>query len=153
MIGERVLELRLSKNINLLTLSQLTGLSTNFLFDLENNTVPFTTDDIEKIASALDVSKSDIFSQWETDNYDDYYSAKTDEEKLKILNLFGIPEDLLNEYLCLIFDKIGNDCKQCAVTNAGCPANSEPIKNLPFYKSGLFWTIIGAIIGILQLLK
>lgn len=61
-IGKRILNIRLSQNINLSTLMNKTGLSTDFLFDLENDSVPFTVEDISKIASALNVYKSDIFS-------------------------------------------------------------------------------------------
>ena len=153
MIGERVLELRLSKNINLSTLSQLTGLSTNFLFDLENNTVPFTADDIEKIASALDVSKSDIFSQWETDNYDDYYLAITDEDRLCILKYFGVPENLLDTYINYAF-KNSSLTKQPTNQN-GAACNQKIAKydekanatNSTIYRLKSFLKIVFKVIG------
>lgn len=124
-IGEKVLALRLSKNISLSALSHLTGLSTNFLFDLENNSVTFTADDIEKIASALGVYKSDIFAQWEADNYEDYHHAKDDKERLEIFNLFSVPEDLLGQYLHLTFDNQGNNTQQAEKNKTGKQADIE----------------------------
>lgn len=124
-IGEKVLELRLSKNVSLLMLSHLTGLSTDFLIDFENGSVPFSVEDIEKIASALDVYKSNIFAQWETDNYEDYHHAKDDKERLEIFNLFSVPEDLLGQYLHLTFDNQGNNTQHAEKNKPGKQADIE----------------------------
>lgn len=152
-IGNRILELRLSKNINLSTLMNLTGLSTDFLFDLENDLIPFTYEDLSKIASALGLNKNDIFSVWESDYYEDFHNAKDDEARLKILNQFGVPEDLLSDYLRLAFDSADNNPKQYTKPSPNGHTHTEPQRKTPFYKNGLFWTIVATIVGILQYLK
>ena len=148
-IGNRILELRRRKNISLTDLMKLTGFPTDFLFDLENDRVPFSKEDISKIAYALGVHKNDIFYLWEPDQYEDFYNAKTDEDRLLILNSFGVPEDLLSYYLELAFQH----SKQQIKHNPTRPANTEPEKHFSIYKSGLFWTVVGVIIAIAQLFK
>ena len=152
-IGNKILELRYRKKISLSTLSTLSNLSTAFLYDLENDSVPFTVDDISKIASALGMHKKDIFSQWESDYYEDFSKSKTDKEKLEMFNQFGVPEDLLDSYLSLAFDKTKDISKQNVEPNSRRPANPEPQEKTPIYKNGLFWTIVGTVSGLIQLFK
>lgn len=152
-IGKRILNIRLSQNINLSTLMNKTGLSTDFLFDLENDSVPFTVEDISKIASALNVYKSDIFSQWEEDYYEDFRNSKSDKEKLQIFKQFGVPEDLLEDYLILAFDNVEHKLKQ-EPEQASCkPSNPEPQGKPPFYKNSLFWTIFGVLFEVFKFIR
>lgn len=55
-IGEKIKELRTSKNLTLKQLSELTGLSTGFLSQLERGLSSIAIDSLENIASALNVS-------------------------------------------------------------------------------------------------
>lgn len=67
-IGEKIKEIRTSKNITLKQLSESTGLSTGLLSQLERGISSIAIDSLENISSALGITLSSFFDEQPTDN-------------------------------------------------------------------------------------
>jgi len=62
-LGERIKSLRRENNMSLRTLAEKTGLSKTTLGDLENNAKNPSLETVQKIATAFDISLSDLLNE------------------------------------------------------------------------------------------
>lgn len=106
MVGKKIKEIRLSKGLSISKLAEIIGISKGYLSDIEKGakTNP-STELLERIANALDVTVSDLFekSTDENDKLDDLeedmkvllFKAKklTKEDRQKVLKMIEIFEN------------------------------------------------------------
>ena len=64
-VGNRIHELRKSKNIKSVVLAQACGFSQGFLSTIENNNKKCSLENLEKICNALEISLTEFFSPTE----------------------------------------------------------------------------------------
>lgn len=81
-IGEKIKSLRTSKNLTLKQLSEMTGLSTGFLSQMERGMSSIAIDTLEKIAEVLNVSLSGFFEG--TDTFGDPIVHSFDQKNTQI---------------------------------------------------------------------
>lgn len=97
-IGQNIKKYRLLRGYTLDEVARKIGVSRQTMSRYETGVIAnIPSDKIEAIAKALDISPALLMNWttvWEKDNYDDFYRAKTDDERREILQLFGIPSDL-----------------------------------------------------------
>lgn len=97
-IGQNIKKYRLSRGYTLDEVARKIGVSRQTMSRYETGVISnIPSDKIEAIARALDISPSllmDWTTVWPQDIYDDFRSARSDDERRSILRQNGIPEDL-----------------------------------------------------------
>ena len=100
-IGDTIKKYRLSSNMTLDEVAQRIGVSRQTMSRYETGVIAnIPSDKIEAIANVFDISPAILMGwsvSWESDVYEDYYSAKSDNARLAILQKNGVPSDLSAE--------------------------------------------------------
>ena len=77
------------------------GISRSALAMWEIGTTEPDISKLKSLCSVLNVSERDLLinvSEWHSDMFEDFYNAKSDEEKLAIFRCEGVPENLIPTY-------------------------------------------------------
>lgn len=105
--GEKIKKYRLEADKTLEEVAQQIGISRQTLSRYETGVIQnIPSDKLESIAHFLRIHPSLLMHwnvKWEPDYYDDYFSAKSADEKKQMLNVWGIPSDLVAEAELLLF--------------------------------------------------
>ena len=96
--GDRIKFFRKQKGLTLEELATCVKLTRQTLSRYENGVIAnIPSDQLAAIADVLDASPATLLGwhpTWEPDQYEDFNSAKTISEKLRLLRMWGIPKDL-----------------------------------------------------------
>ncbi|WP_313528736.1 helix-turn-helix domain-containing protein [Anaerotignum sp.] len=98
--GKRLVNARHSKGLTQKKLAEIMDITATRLNYWEKDKREPDVEMIRKLATVLKVDPNFLLGTnfWTEDMYEDYDNAKSESEKLKILNKYGVPHNLKNEY-------------------------------------------------------
>lgn len=96
--GKRLISARSKLNLTQKELAEKLGITPTRLNYYEKDKREPDISMIKKISSALNVDPNFLVGVWSEDQYEDFENAKTDEDRLYLLNNWGAPSNLSAEY-------------------------------------------------------
>lgn len=99
--GKRLISARSKLNLTQKELAEKLGITPTRLNYYEKDKREPDISMIKKISSALNVDPNFLVGVWSEDQYEDFENAKTDADRLYLLNKWGAPSKLSAEYRSL----------------------------------------------------
>lgn len=122
--GKRLISARSKLNLTQKELAEKLGITPTRLNYYEKDKREPDISMIKKISSALNVDPNFLVGVWSEDQYEDFENAKTDADRLYLLNKWGAPSKLSAEYRSLSSepssseineDELGHSNYQCKI--------------------------------------
>ncbi|KHO39104.1 DNA-binding protein [Clostridium tetani] len=127
MIGEKIQKLRKEKNLSLRALAEKAGISKSTLSDIENGNTNPTTNTLNKLATALNVSLEDLFKsepitkeklkEWD-EKYLNLKEESTPYKSDKITDIKKAMDLILSQDSLMLNGEILSDESKMALANA-----------------------------------